>query len=152
MPADRIDVHAHYLAPAYLDALHARDMYLLGGIPIPEWSPELAVGFIDRHGIRRQMLSVSDPGVGFVEQDQASALARACNEYATEVVRARPERFGAFALLPLPDLDAARAEASYCLDQLGHAGVGLRSSYGGVYLGDERPSRCSPTSISAARG
>jgi 6-methylsalicylate decarboxylase len=137
MPAGRIDVHAHYLGPAYVEALHARDTYLIGGIPIPGWSPELALEFMDDHGIEFQMLSVSDPGVGFLEGDRAIALARACNEYVADVIRERPERFGAFAVLPLPDVEAARAEVAYCLDELGHSGIGLLSSYGGTYLGDE---------------
>lgn len=137
MPTGRIDVHAHYLAPAYVEALHARGTYLIGGIPIPEWSPKLAIEFMDAYGIRLQMLSVSDPGVGFFDGEDASALARACNEYVANVVRERPERFGAFAVLPLPDVGAAREEAAHCLDELGHDGVGLLSSYGGAYLGDE---------------
>jgi 6-methylsalicylate decarboxylase len=57
----RIDVHSHYLTPEYVEALHAADTYLIGGIPIPEWSPELALEFMDGYGIRIQMLSISDP-------------------------------------------------------------------------------------------
>ena len=43
----RIDVHAHYLAPAYKEALQEAEMWLIGGIPVPEWTPELALEFMD---------------------------------------------------------------------------------------------------------
>jgi hypothetical protein len=35
-------------------------MWLLGGIPVSEWTPELALEFMDAHGIALQVLSVSD--------------------------------------------------------------------------------------------
>src|SRR5688572_1077788 len=47
----RIDVHAHHLAPAYLEALRAAGRTTIGGIPIPSWTPELALKFMDGHGI-----------------------------------------------------------------------------------------------------
>jgi predicted TIM-barrel fold metal-dependent hydrolase len=89
-----------------------------------------------RYGIRIQMLSISDPGVSFVSGSEAVNLARQCNEYATSVAQAHPGSFGAFAVVPLPQVDAALAEVGYALDTLGHDGVGLLSSYQGKYLGD----------------
>ncbi len=134
-PPHRIDVHAHYLAPVYIEALQAADRSLIGGIPIPEWTPELALAFMDRFGIERQFLSVSDPGAEFVAASDRAALASACNDFAAAVVRAHSGRFGAFALLPGQPAEAL-AEASRALDELGLDGVGLLSSYRGRYLGD----------------
>ena len=71
----RIDVHAHYLAPTYKEALQQAEMWLIGGIPVPAWTPELALEFMDAHGVAVQMLSVSDPGVEFVDS-RKSACAR----------------------------------------------------------------------------
>jgi predicted TIM-barrel fold metal-dependent hydrolase len=93
----RIDVHAHYLAPAYREALQEAEMALIGDIPVPEWTPGLALEFMDAHGIAVQMLSVSDPGVEFVDPERAPALAGECNDYAAGVVHEHPGRFGAFA-------------------------------------------------------
>ena len=45
-------------------------MWLIGGIPVPEWTPQLALEFMDSHGIAVQMLSVSDPGVEFVDHQR----------------------------------------------------------------------------------
>ncbi len=132
----RIDAHAHYLAPHYKEALQKAEMWLIGGIPVPDWTPELALEFMDAEGIAVQMLSVSDPGVEFVEEEGARALARACNNYAAEVAREHPDRFGAFAVLSMSDVDEALREAVRALDELSLDGVGLLSSYAGRYPGD----------------
>lgn len=132
----RIDLHAHYLAPAYREALQAAEMWLIGGIPAPEWTPELALEFMDAHAIALQMLSVSDPGVEFVDPAEAPALARACNDYAAQVLSEHPRRFGAFAVLPMADVEQAREEALRALDELKLDGVGLLSSCEGRYPGD----------------
>ena len=49
----RIDVHAHYLAPAYKDALREAEMWLIGGIPVPEWTPQLALEFMELEDVER---------------------------------------------------------------------------------------------------
>jgi aminocarboxymuconate-semialdehyde decarboxylase len=54
------------------------------------------------------------------------------------MMRTRPDRFGAFACLPLPDIDGSLAELSYALDVLELDGVVLFSNARGIYLGDER--------------
>ncbi len=123
-------------APAYKEALQEAEMWLIGGIPVPEWTPELALEFMDAHGIAVQMLSVSDPGVEFVAPERAPALARECNDYAAGVVHEHPGRFGAFAVLSMSDVEQARAETVRALDDLHLDGVGLLSSYGGRYPGD----------------
>jgi len=134
----RIDLHAHYLAPAYREALRNADMWLIGGIPVPDWTPELALEFMDTHGIALQMLSVSDPGVEFVDADRAPVLAQDCNDYIAGVIADHPGRFGAFAVMSMSDVEGARSEAIRCLDELPINGVGLLSSYRGHYLGDTR--------------
>jgi 6-methylsalicylate decarboxylase len=135
--AKRVDLHAHHLAPDYISALHAAGIFAIGGIPIPEWAPESALAFMDAHGIAVQMLSVSDPGVAFVATADQPGLARAVNDYAAGVVKAHPTRFGAFAVLPLDDVDAARVEARRALATLALDGIGLLSSTSdGRYLGD----------------
>jgi 6-methylsalicylate decarboxylase len=63
-------------------------------------------------------------------------VARTCNEFQARMLRDHPSRFGAFALLPLPDVDGALDELSYALDVLRLDGVGLFSSVNDHYLGD----------------
>ena len=62
--------------------------------------------------------------------------AREVNEYRAEVVAGRPERFGFFATLTLPDVEGALAEARYALDTLLADGIVLLANNDGRYLGD----------------
>ncbi len=91
---------------------------------------------MQRQGIATAMVSLSVPGVGLPYRRQAARLARQVNEYMADLAASHPGRFGAFAALPLPDLDATLAEIAYAVDELGLDGVGLFSNYGRVYLGD----------------
>jgi 6-methylsalicylate decarboxylase len=132
----KIDIH-HHVAPAeYVSALAARGITEAAGRPFPHWDLEENLAFMDRHGIGTAMLSVSAPGVFFGDSELAKELARMSNEFLAELVREYPQRFGAFAVLPLPDVDAALSELAYALDELGLDGVGLLSSVGGRYMGD----------------
>ncbi|QBJ89054.1 hypothetical protein D0Z67_01075 [Streptomyces seoulensis] len=89
---------------------------------------------MDQQGIATGVMSVTSPGIH--PGDDARDLARAVNEYGAEVVGDHPDRFGHFASIPLPDMDAAVAEAVYALDVLGADGVVLMSNAHGKYLGD----------------
>ncbi len=130
-----IDVHAHAVPPAYRAALSAAGL----GPPerrMPDWSPDLAIEMMDRNGIAAALLSLSVPGVHFGDAARARDAARACNDEFAEIVARRPARFGAFGVLPLPDVDGACEEAIRALDVLGLDGIGLLSNHNGVSPGD----------------
>lgn len=61
---------------------------------------------------------------------------RSSAEYAAEMTRDFPGRFGSFAPLSMLDTDATLKEIEYALDTLKADGVGLQSSYGPKWLGD----------------
>lgn len=129
---ERIDVHCHSMSPAYRDGIRN-----LGAIiRTPEWTPEMHVAFMDRHGIAASVPSLSVPGTHHGDDAKARLLARRCNEEAAEYVAAYPRRLGAFATLPIPDMDGACDEALHALDVLRLDGIGLLASYNGLYLGD----------------
>jgi predicted TIM-barrel fold metal-dependent hydrolase len=131
----RVDVHQHVVPPAYREALPAH-----GGDPsgwkIPDWSPEAALMFMDTLGIATGILSVTCPGVSGWGGDEACAMARAVNDYAAGLVAERPERFGTFATLPLPDIQGSLQEIARVIDVLNVDGIVLLSNYRGIYLGD----------------
>lgn len=134
----RIDLHAHFLPPEYRASLLAQGYATIGGYPTPEWSPERALDFMGRYDIQAQVVSVSDPGVSYLSGVEARDMSRYCNSYAADLIRQHPTRFGAFAVLPMPDVSASIAELAHALDDLGLDGVVLLSAYDGVYLGDPR--------------
>ncbi|MBV2358082.1 amidohydrolase [Streptomyces sp. J2-1] len=139
MNATTIDVHAHYVPDFYRDALLAAGHSRPDGIKaIPEWSEKLALESMDRLGVKTSLLSISSPGVHFGDPRAAAELARLVNEEGARLTTAHPGRFGFFASLPLPDVDAAVAELLYALDELHADGIVLETNHHGVYLGDER--------------
>ncbi len=128
---NRIDVHCHSMTPAYREGIRT-----LGSIiRTPDWTPDMHVAFMDRHGIAASVPSLSVPGTHHGDDAKARALARRCNEEAAEYVARYPTRLGAFATLPIPDVDGACEEAHHALDVLKLDGVGLLASYNGTYLG-----------------
>ncbi|MBB0243082.1 amidohydrolase family protein [Streptomyces alkaliphilus] len=129
-----IDIHHHAIPPAYAAALRGR--VAIPGVDYPSWSPEESLAVMDRHGIEAAVLSITAPGVTFLEGPDARRMAREVNEYFAGLIRAHPTRFGGFAVLPLPDVAAAEEELAYALDVLELDGVGLLTSYGNRYLGD----------------
>lgn len=135
-----VDVHSHYLPPAYYQALaEAKLITLDGGFPVPQWSEALALAHMDKHNIETSIVSVSSPSVGFLKEPLArQKLAREINDFAADLVKRQPRRFGALATLPLPDMAASLAELGYALDNLHLDGVVLETNVHGIYLGDPR--------------
>ncbi|HVN87055.1 MAG TPA: amidohydrolase family protein [Candidatus Binatia bacterium] len=139
MSPQRIDVHQHVVPPAYADWLRSNGLREAGGRELPQWSVEDALRVMDDHQIATGILSISTPGV-HLELSQrgdteARAKARELNEFAAQVARDAPRRFGFFATLTLPDVAGALVEAEYALDTLRAAGVILLANTHGRYLG-----------------
>src|SRR4029453_18421686 len=117
-----IDTHHHMLPDFFwreTENAHAP----VGGLAPLRWSKDATLSFMDDADIGVAVLSGSNPGVHTGESARASAWARRCNEFAAELVRARPDRFASFACIPLPDVDASLEELSYAIDVLGFDGV-----------------------------
>lgn len=132
----RIDTHHHIVPPEYGEWLERKGV-LAGGLLIPAWSEETALEFMDRAGIGAAVMSVSTPGVHLGDDAEARDKAREVNEFAAQVVRRHPNRFGFFATLTLPDVEGAIAEARHAFDVLGADGVVLLANVNGTYLGHE---------------
>jgi aminocarboxymuconate-semialdehyde decarboxylase len=130
-----IDTHHHILPDFFWR--ETNDSHVpVGGLAPLQWSEEAMISFMDDAGIDVAVMSVSTPGVHLGDSEKARSLARRCNEFAAELVHARPDRFASFACLPLPDIDASLEELSYAVDVLKLDGLVLFTNSRGVYLGD----------------
>ena len=121
----RVDVHHHVVPPQFAD----------DSMPIKLPDIDVQLRSMDRWHIQTAVTSLT-PRVLLKNRHQLGDAARTCNEFQAQMVREHPARFGAFALLPLPDVDAALEEISYALDVLRLDGVGMFSSVTDTYLGD----------------
>jgi len=132
-----IDVH-HHMLPDFFFRETNEASNPVGGIKPPAWSKELMLSFMDEAEIDAAVMSISTPGVHVGDDRRARALARRCNELAATLIQANPGQLGAFACLPLPDVDGALEELRYALDELKLDGVVVFSNARGIYLGDAR--------------
>ena len=134
-----IDVHHHILPQVYRDGLKEEGIEKSGGKPFRNWVPEDSLELMERQGIATAICSISEPAVYPVcdiSIPKARDLARKTNESMAEMMQKYPGKFGAFAVLPLPDVEGALEEMEYALDVLKLDGVGFVSNYHDDYLGN----------------
>jgi len=131
----RIDVHHHILSPEYIAMLEAVGGKEVGNREMSDWDPSGVLEWMDKSGIATVIASLPAP-VYVDEQHYYPDVARSCNEHYARIIGEYPRRFGGFAMLPLPDVDASLAELDYALGTLKLDGVVLASSVAGAYLGD----------------
>lgn len=130
-----IDTHQHPIPDYYKRALETIGIHGSGENPWADWSVSAQLEMMDQAGIAAAVNSIASPGVYFGDLDFAIRLARECNEDSARMVSDHADRFGAFAILPLPDVGAAVREAEYALDSLKLEGVCLLTHVGDRHLG-----------------
>jgi 6-methylsalicylate decarboxylase len=131
--AGRIDVHQHFLPQEFLAALARHGMSAWAPAT---WSADGALAMMDENEIAVGILSLSTPGPHLGDDLEGRTLAQQVNERLAELVKSRPDRFGMFASVPLPDVDGALGAIRYAYDDLAADGVILLASTRGVYLGE----------------
>jgi predicted TIM-barrel fold metal-dependent hydrolase len=125
-------MHHHFAPPAWVADVQGRPLLQPANT---RWTPQQSIDDMDRGGVAAAVVSITNPGIWFGDREQTRRLARACNDYGANLVRTHPTRFGLFATLPLPDVQAALQEIEYAYDTLKVDGVGLLTSYGDTWLG-----------------
>lgn len=133
---ERVDVHHHILPPEYVKLVGADRIGRPAPAGAPEWDVAASLRFMDAHGIKTSMVSVSAPGLWFGDRELARRLARSSNEFAARMVSDHPGRFGSLAAVPLPDVADALAELRHAVEVLKCDGICLMTNYDEVYLGD----------------
>ena len=130
-----IDAHQHIVPESYKAALARLGVRGSGENPWPAWSAAEAIDMMGEGGIAAAITSVASPGIHFGEIAATRDLARLCNEASARLVADHPGTFAGLAVLPLPDVAAAAAEAAYALDVLRLDGVILLTHTADRYLG-----------------
>jgi 6-methylsalicylate decarboxylase len=128
----RIDVHAHYWTDDYIDllvdlgqagAVAVRGLGAGGGAEL-----EARLRLMDRAGVEMQVLSAC-PQLPYGDEGQKAArAARFVNDQYAGLVQRRPDRFRAFAALPMPHLQESLGEMRRALDELRMAGVAMNTT------------------------
>ena len=147
-----IDFHNHYYPPEYLDAVkkgsaRVRLDYDADGNPRLHYPGDyniLVPGHRDldyrenvlrEHGIDKQLITFTTPGVHFEPPATAVTMARAVNDaYGKEVRRRR--QFVALATLPLNDPAASVRELERAMKEHGLPGAMVFSNVNGIPLAD----------------
>jgi predicted TIM-barrel fold metal-dependent hydrolase len=129
----RIDVHHHFSPPEWIASVRGRELLQRAN---SEWTPARSIEDMDNAGVAAAVVSVTNPGLWFGDQEATRRIARECNEYGAKLVQDNPGRFGLFAAMPLPDIDATLREIEYAYDTLKADGIHLFTSYGDTWLGN----------------
>jgi aminocarboxymuconate-semialdehyde decarboxylase len=137
----RVDVHAHLWSDDYLDLLETFGSTTTGahrGLGAGPGDDELKARFalMDSAGVDLQVLSATPASPHFEHEADAVTAARRVNDEYAALVERYPDRFRAFAALPLPHVDAALAELGRALDELGMVGAAITTSIGGRSVAD----------------
>jgi 6-methylsalicylate decarboxylase len=133
-----IDAHSHYIPESYRKWLTDEGLLRTDIFPLPSWDMHQHVEDMDRMNIGATVMHLSSPDINWGDNAKARWLARDANEVAAEAVATYPKRFGFYATLPMPDVDASLAEIEYAYDVLHADGIKFFSNSNGVYLGDPR--------------
>jgi len=85
---------------------------------------DMRLAEMDKHGVEMMILSLNAPAIQAIHDvKRAIAVARESNDVLAAEVRKRPARFAAFAALPMQDPEAATAELTRCVKELGFVGA-----------------------------
>lgn len=95
---------------------------------------------MEANNIEKSYVSCSSPGTNLYANDSAAniQLTREMNNFTADLKREYPDKFGFFASLPLPDIDAALAEIDRAYDELNTDGFVFLSNHWGLYHGDPK--------------
>ncbi|HEY2684911.1 MAG TPA: amidohydrolase family protein [Steroidobacteraceae bacterium] len=125
-----IDVHHHVFPEPLASVL--RTYWPANSLPgLDRSMQELSAG-----GTSFAMMSYPNYDILSFDKARLSGLIHETNSAAKDLIRPNLQRYGLFASLPLPFVDSALEEITYCYDKLETDGILLLSSYNDKWLGD----------------
>jgi aminocarboxymuconate-semialdehyde decarboxylase len=150
------DIHCHFIPDDYFKLVQARSEFevrLLDsdgdavnvacrgaryGLNRTFFEPVKQIARMDALGIDRTVISLATPLVNYyLDPALATQAARLCNDGFAALVTAHPERFAAWAFLPMQDPQAAAAELRRCVREHSFIGGHVATNVRGVYLPDD---------------
>src|SRR6202051_502191 len=111
----RIDMHHHFGPPTWVAAMKGNKLLQVANTT---WTAEKSLEDMDRGGASAAVISITNPGLYLGDQQQTNRLARERNDFGAKVVQDHPTRFGLFAAMPLPDVDAPLKEIEEAYDKI----------------------------------
>ena len=133
----RIDIHAHYMPPAYRKLLGSRGIDRSDGVLLPQWDISIQLESMEKLNIRFAALTISSPHPHFGDGKESIECVRASNEEGLAISKKYPDKLGLIATLPLPEVDASLAEIDFAVER-GVLGFVMPTHARGIYLGDEK--------------
>jgi len=132
----RVDVHHHMFPPFLQEAWQKANVR----VPpvVSRWTLDGTLEQMEKGGVATAILSLASGGLNLpnLGADESRGMTRMINDYAVKARGDHPGRFGLFAYMPMPDIEATLKEIEYALDVIKADGIGLATSYGTQYLGD----------------
>jgi len=146
--AETIDVHAHAVLEATMGAAgpHGPELshdelpvfrvgrYELEGVRYRDsafMEPDLRIAAMDKAGIDYQVLSPNPlTYFHFIEENDAFQFCRIHNDALSEMIASYPDRLGAFAAIPMQNIDHAIAETERATNELGFLGPYIGTDFG----------------------
>ena len=132
----KIDIHAHEFPQPYLDEilrLVAKGKFPAPVIDLNPWSIDENLALMDREGVDMQVLSLATARYG-EDRAQERALNRIINEAFAEAADRHPDKFVAFAGVPLVFVDDAIEELEWAVEKRGMRGVIIGTDVAGKPL------------------
>jgi len=150
------DIHCHFIPDELFKFMQAHDDFALKlkvrdgerididvrgmhfGLNPTFFEPARQIERMKTLGIDRTVISLATPLVNYhADGKLAVEAARRCNDGFAQTIKANPNRFQAWAFLPMQDPQSAARELRRCVRDYGFVGGHVASNVRGRYLPDE---------------
>lgn len=135
-----IDATAKYGDPSYMTALPDK---VRGAYNHMRFTGEkltdvdtVRFDFMREQKVDVQVLSYTNPVPDTVPSEEAVKICREANDILADMVKKHPDRFAAFATLPMADTTEAAKELERCVKEYGFVGALITGTYQGKFYDD----------------
>lgn len=154
-----IDIHNHFYAPKLLEEIEKKKFFKkhleiekdslnrkiivqkgtrVVTITEPMTNVDIRLKDMEEAGVDIQALSLSIPGVDFLEPKEGLEYAQLSNDGIVNICRRYPNHFVGIASVPLKNTEMAIQEIKRAVNELGMRGVLIGSNVDGTFIDDEK--------------